>query len=490
MNNFSFSYFILCLIIFNTLQSQDLNQYFTNYHTHLFGSTKFEERIRPTYHFRKDSLVFGQFYPALPYCTSLYKETFSFIKGSTTEKYVFDTVVIFRTMDTIREMYSYNSRGIELTKVIERFRNGSWENSTRSTKIFDSEDHIESLYSESWINGQWVMITRTTYWHDPKGKILTELYESRSNDIMENSFRDKYTYDERGNLVSRLIESWYINSWELFQKYTYTHDASGHQTSNLCEQWQSSTNQWINYFRYTYAYDSNGYNTSSTAENWSNGQWINFERALYTNDPMGHMLSRIDEQWSQGQWIAQYRRNYTYDTNWHELVAFSERWENGQWTNYFRRTAIYNLYGLCENSIFESWKGNIWIFADDMLFYSDDVGNIGLNFGCQFIFKYKTITISSIANNTSISTSYTLLQNYPNPFNPATTISFSLPSKSFVLLKVFDCLGREVAILANEMLPAGKYSRQLNAAHMSAGVYYYCLEAASFRQTKKLILLK
>jgi photosystem II stability/assembly factor-like uncharacterized protein len=83
-----------------------------------------------------------------------------------------------------------------------------------------------------------------------------------------------------------------------------------------------------------------------------------------------------------------------------------------------------------------------------------------------------------------------LLPNYPNPFNPSTTISFGLPSSAFVTLKIFDLLGREVAKLVSEPLPAGNHSRQWNGAGVASGVYFYRLQAGSFTATKKLILLK
>ena len=92
--------------------------------------------------------------------------------------------------------------------------------------------------------------------------------------------------------------------------------------------------------------------------------------------------------------------------------------------------------------------------------------------------------------STDLPTHFSLDQNYPNPFNPATTISFSLPSKSFVSLKVFDALGREVSSLLSEELSAGKYSQQWNAAGFSSGVYFYRLQAGSFVETKKLLLLR
>ena len=85
---------------------------------------------------------------------------------------------------------------------------------------------------------------------------------------------------------------------------------------------------------------------------------------------------------------------------------------------------------------------------------------------------------------------FELGQNYPNPFNPTTNISFNLPLKSFVSLKIFDLLGREVATLINEEMSAGTYSRQWSATMMSSGIYFYQMQAGSFIDTKKLILLK
>ncbi len=85
---------------------------------------------------------------------------------------------------------------------------------------------------------------------------------------------------------------------------------------------------------------------------------------------------------------------------------------------------------------------------------------------------------------------FSLLQNFPNPFNPSTTISFTIPSRSFVSLKVFDIVGREVAIILSEEMPEGSYAKQWNAEKMSSGIYFCRMQAGSFTATKKLILLK
>ena len=85
---------------------------------------------------------------------------------------------------------------------------------------------------------------------------------------------------------------------------------------------------------------------------------------------------------------------------------------------------------------------------------------------------------------------YALQTNYPNPFNPVTTIAYSLPKESNVSLFVYDLLGKQVAAVVNGKQPAGDYSVAFDASRLASGVYMYRLQAGSFVQTKKMVLMK
>lgn len=85
---------------------------------------------------------------------------------------------------------------------------------------------------------------------------------------------------------------------------------------------------------------------------------------------------------------------------------------------------------------------------------------------------------------------YILFQNYPNPFNPSTTLSFLIPKTNFVKLKVYDLLGRELETLLNEEKSPGNYKVEFNGEKYSSGIYFYRIQAGSFTETKKLILMK
>jgi len=85
---------------------------------------------------------------------------------------------------------------------------------------------------------------------------------------------------------------------------------------------------------------------------------------------------------------------------------------------------------------------------------------------------------------------YSLHQNYPNPFNPSTTIKYQIPELSFVTLKVYDVLGNEVSILVSEEKVIGSYEVELDATGLPSGAYFYRLQAGSFVETKKMVLVK
>lgn len=85
---------------------------------------------------------------------------------------------------------------------------------------------------------------------------------------------------------------------------------------------------------------------------------------------------------------------------------------------------------------------------------------------------------------------YSLSQNYPNPFNPSTRIEFALPKGEFVDLRLYDILGKEVAVLANGTFESGRHTLDLNLSYLSSGSYFYKINAGQFTDTKKLMLMK
>ncbi|PIW70205.1 MAG: hypothetical protein COW08_02935 [Ignavibacteriales bacterium CG12_big_fil_rev_8_21_14_0_65_30_8] len=107
---------------------------------------------------------------------------------------------------------------------------------------------------------------------------------------------------------------------------------------------------------------------------------------------------------------------------------------------------------------------------------------------------FKFLNATDIKYEQTVPAQFSLSQNYPNPFNPETAISYQLSAFSFVTLKVYDLLGREVATIVNEEKPSGNYEVKFNAENLSSGIFFYRLTSVSgsskFVQTKKMILLR
>ena len=117
-----------------------------------------------------------------------------------------------------------------------------------------------------------------------------------------------------------------------------------------------------------------------------------------------------------------------------------------------------------------------WALTTTGLYYTNNNGGVATN----------------IAQEKILPTNFQLFQNYPNPFNPETTIKFQLSEIAFVTLKVYDALGKEVAVLVNEFLQPGIHNSTFNINNYSlpSGIYFYRLTAGDYSSAQKMVLLK
>jgi streptogramin lyase len=122
--------------------------------------------------------------------------------------------------------------------------------------------------------------------------------------------------------------------------------------------------------------------------------------------------------------------------------------------------------------------------------------NNGLSSG-QYLYRLKQIDFdgtfeysNEVEVVVAVPDKFELSQNYPNPFNPSTKIKYQIATSNPVSLKIYDVLGNEVATLVNELQSTGNYEVTFDASTLPSGIYIYKLQAGSFIETKKMILLK
>ena len=112
---------------------------------------------------------------------------------------------------------------------------------------------------------------------------------------------------------------------------------------------------------------------------------------------------------------------------------------------------------------------------------------------CSFdgkIYRFTPAVTTGVRDEKTVPVTLELFQNYPNPFNPRTSLKFSLPTSTFVALRVFDALGRNVGTPVNEFRTAGEHSVAFDASHLPGGMYVCRLEAAGQTFIQKMLLVK
>jgi len=219
--------------------------------------------------------------------------------------------------------------------------------------------------------------------------------------------------------------------------------------------------------------------------------------------------TKIDGMYFDGFYRKEGTKVYSYHTGLEiEALIFDFSLNVGD-------TADWTIYPGATFLTTVSEKGIKKIFGQDrnyMVFFKDDINStadgyrmivdgLGLvqyfgevmAYGCTgaIINGVQYGVILEVENHEkNIPSEFHLLQNYPNPFNPATTISYSLPTTSFVTLKVYDVIGNEIATLVNEEKSRGIYKIEFNASNITSGIYFYRITTNEFTQTKKMIILK
>jgi len=234
-------------------------------------------------------------------------------------------------------------------------------------------------------------------------------------------------------MIDRIDQNWNGSSWVNKRKFTYSYDGNN-IIEVLSQEWVASN--WVNDWKETYSYDENNNQTEWLYRYWDNSNWVNQWKNTYTYDANNNLIDEIDQHWLGSNWINRWRSSSTYDMN----------------SNLIER-------------LYQDWDGLNWETSFKM------------------IFNYMFVEIENEVD-------YKLYQNYPNPFNPTTSIRYELPLDGVATLKIFDILGQEIETIVNEFKNAGGYEIDFNATGLPSGIYFYQLQAGSFVETKKMVLLR
>ncbi len=150
----------------------------------------------------------------------------------------------------------------------------------------------------------------------------------------------------------------------------------------------------------------NNNQTECLAQIWNGSTWANSNKDLYTYDDNNNQITCLMQSWNGFTWGNSYKYSYTFDANNNLSEELGQDWNGSTWVNTLKRSYAY-------------------------------------------------IPITAVNEDLSFVNSYSLSNNFPNPFNPTTTIQYTISSRQFVQLKVYDVLGIEIETLVNEEKSAG-----------------------------------
>jgi hypothetical protein len=213
----------------------------------------------------------------------------------------------------------------------------------------------------------------------------------------------------------------------------------------------------------------------------------------------GEVISFQDEPYAPVLWTS-----FPFSTRPASLTGYFKFFPTSG-DEFFAAIALYKGADLIGAGVYQTddTKSSYTQFYADIIYISAEVPDMAIitigtegsdgddpNVGTYYIVDHLELSNITDVKDGAAPLSFNLEQNYPNPFNPSTVISYQVASEEFVLLKVYDIIGNEVAVLVNEVKQPGSYKVSFNAGSLSNGMYIYSITAGKFKQTRKMVLLK
>jgi len=318
--------------------------------------------------------------------------------------------------------------------------------------------------------------------------LITETLLGWDNIDWDSLARINYSYDSLGLVTGNVFQNYAAGSWVNSSSENYKYDSHGNLKTNQGRVWID--NRWENNLLINFYYSNQDLRDSALLQVWNVDKWENHSKTIfYFNELNASLDSLLTKTWAGNNWNDYLKRKIAYYKSYNQTEELDQIWDVNGWLNQTRRFYTYQESNFITNAFCKIWENNDWVAGDGDLYFENPDG-----FKVAFITNNIDAYYSRITNikyETKLSTiNYNLMQNYPNPFNPTTNIKYQISHNGFVTLKVYDILGKEVAILVQEEKAYGVYEAEFNASLLPSGIYFYRLHINSYTKTMKMLLLK
>ncbi len=379
-------------------------------------------------------------------------------------------------VDETRQTYEYTNAGLMKKVVFQKIENSEWK--TNMEVLYEYNVENQMVVNIMWFyedDGSILMGSKweNTYLGDKMDEGISSDWDIDNAKWETDS---KWQYEYNGELVSKISDYQFVLAWVLSQQYTYTYDTQGKEIEELTEIWNETDNAFENSYITTTTYHQNGKISEELSKRWDvdNQQWSEDNNSLfeYQYDANGNRIEYVSTM-DFGFFVVKTKLQSEYDANNFLIEDLDFTWDDNTST---------------------------WIESSKSEYTNDDEGNalielIYNKFSGNWDYSEKITrnyagAVDVESDELNIPETFTLSQNYPNPFNPTTRINYAITKQTNVSLIVYDALGRAVSNLLNRVQPQGNYEVEFNASNLTSGIYFYRIQAGSFVQTKKMILMK
>jgi hypothetical protein len=292
------------------------------------------------------------------------------------------------------------------------------------------------------------------------------------NDKESRTLANKTILDNGFLLTESLLQTWDGSNWVDSVKYTLTYDGNNNMSEELKQSWDGSN--WKIRTKITYTYDGNNNLIEMLYQYKMGSNWYTTDKRKFKYDGNNNLIEKLRQDGGVDvfPWQDDERDIFTYDGNNNRIEWLFQDWDHtdSNWVNENKTKFRYDGNNNMVEKLYQEWDGSNWVNK------------------LKHIYSY--ILITGVGRVEDGVTTYSLSNNYPNPFNPSTLINYQIPDAGYVILKVFDVLGNEVATLVNENKGKGQYNITFDASALSSGVYIYQLKVNDYLSTKKMLLMK
>ena len=367
-------------------------------------------------------------------------------------------------------------------------------------------DNDGNLYAACWSNGVYKSLDKGLSWKLVNNGFTNSYVWSVLPDdkgiLFAGTEQGTYRSTDQGKSWNKIIDNFFYVLYKDNNNRIYGMDYGNgvYRSTDHGISWTKIDHGFINEFVFAAAIDSGqniyvGTRGGAIYKSTDDGtSWTKVYQSTSSNPAISSIAITIKGTIFATDIMEGILRSTDEGLSW-QLVKADIRWQDNYPLNINQKGEIYasgsdsKFYKSTDNG--DSWQditGNLALTTvRDIKFDRNDTMYLATD---EAVWRMSPDSTVSVKDKKSVVIQYSLKQNYPNPFNPSTTISYSLPTRQNVTLKIYNILGKEIATLVKEEKPEGNYTVNFNAGKLPSGVYFYSIRAGTFSETKKLLLLK